>query len=369
MPYFFLRNGKKQWGRFHNEIKKKYNQGYQYNAKFDIASFYDNIDHNVLGEILKKYGIEDRLIQLLQRCLGAWKISSNPCGNLYNKACGIPQGPSCSAFFAEVYLFPLDEIMRNYNSVCYFRYADDINIMAKSEIECRQKIVLLDLIVRELGLIPQSSKVEINKIDKIDKFINYTGQGFSKIVKDYKINAHITEKNHNRLKNKVKKSIECGDIDKTLFKFSLFKFNKDLEVKKLILNNRNIFNSFFDGVVVYFNKYYSDDEDVRNFVYDHLTGGSSLYKYNKALLFEQYENIPFSQEIINSNIQEKNYFWIVKYYMLDWLQRNGKNDLIKEICSENINYFIKRKGLHLDMKNGEIESTKYLLKKNNAMFG
>ncbi|WP_196599888.1 reverse transcriptase domain-containing protein [Pectinatus frisingensis] len=360
-PIFFFEKWKTQWKRFHDEIKKNYKCNYKYNAKFDIASFYDTIDHNILCTILKQYGIDDKLIEFLRTCLNKWCTSYTSRFTNYEKKCGIPQGPACSAFFAEVYLFPLDEIMRQYKSIHYFRYADDINIMAKSKMECRQKITLLDLTIRDLALIPQSGKIEITYIDNIGKFINYTGKNFSKIVRSYNQNSHIASKEHNKLKKDIQKSIQSGEVDKTLFKFSLFKFNKDPEIKECILNNKDQFELFFDGVTYYLDKYYHNDQEVEKFVYNYLVSNNAL-KYNKALLFKQYINIPFDQKILDCNIGKENYFWIVKYFLIDWLKRNDKIDLIKNICKDDTNYFIKRKKLYTEISASEIESKKFLLK-------
>lgn len=47
----------------------------------------------------------------------------------------------------------------------YLRYVDDITIFAKTEVELRQKLIGLDLAAKEIGLFPQSSKINIRKID------------------------------------------------------------------------------------------------------------------------------------------------------------------------------------------------------------
>jgi len=46
----------------------------------------------------------------------------------------------------------------------YIRYVDDIKIFAKSEDELRRKLIALDLSSKEIGLFPQTSKINIRKI-------------------------------------------------------------------------------------------------------------------------------------------------------------------------------------------------------------
>jgi len=47
----------------------------------------------------------------------------------------------------------------------YLRYVDDIKIFAKSELELRQKLIGLDLAAKEIGLFPQSAKINIRKVE------------------------------------------------------------------------------------------------------------------------------------------------------------------------------------------------------------
>ncbi len=101
--FFQFKIWKQQWKSYKKAIESHYNQGYKYLAEFDIASFYDFIDHSILTNILHNIGIDDSLIQLFQKCLKCWALYSNT-GLVSEGRCGIPQGPECSGFFAELYL-------------------------------------------------------------------------------------------------------------------------------------------------------------------------------------------------------------------------------------------------------------------------
>ena len=106
--FFQFKIWKQQWKSYKKAIESHYNQGYKYLAEFDIASFYDFIDHSILTNILHNIGIDDSLIQLLQKCLKCWALYSNT-GLVSEGRCGIPQGPECSGFFAELYLREIDK--------------------------------------------------------------------------------------------------------------------------------------------------------------------------------------------------------------------------------------------------------------------
>lgn len=65
--------------------------------------------------------------------------------------------------FAELYLFPLDALMRRQSGVKYFRYVDDINLMVQSVERGNKLKLFLELAIRDLGLIPQNTKVNVQK--------------------------------------------------------------------------------------------------------------------------------------------------------------------------------------------------------------
>ena len=43
----------------------------------------------------------------------------------------------------------------------YLRYVDDIKILARTELELRRKLIKLDIASREIGLFPQTSKINM----------------------------------------------------------------------------------------------------------------------------------------------------------------------------------------------------------------
>ena len=86
-------------------------------------------------------------------------------------ATGIPQGPQASGIVAEAILAEYDsyiEKIQKETSFLYFRYVDDIRILADNEETVRWVLFLLDKRSKELGLFPQSSKIAIHKISNIN---------------------------------------------------------------------------------------------------------------------------------------------------------------------------------------------------------
>jgi hypothetical protein len=336
---FFYEKWKTQWINFNKYKKKAFEDGYKFCMNFDIASFYDTIDHNILIQILRKHSIDEKLIDLLVKCLKEWatNVSMN-----FNKNTGIPQGPITSAFFSEVYLFMLDEEIRKQTNIKYFRYSDDIVIMTKTFEECQKMIVYLNLLALDFALIPQSEKIDITCIEDINKHINNVTSRFSKITHEYIYkNCKLKSSTHNKLKENFIKTITDKKYDKTIIRFALYKLNKDNEVKNIIIKNIKEMELFYNEIIFYFDRYFQNDEEYKQHIINYLLGDTVLYQYNKSLLFKNSKHLDFNEIIYKANFIEDKRFWIVQYYMTNWLKNCNKQLLtIENYKGEN--YFIER---------------------------
>ena len=322
-------------------FKKTYNNGYKYCVKFDMASFFDLIDHETLSQIMLNNGIDEDIVMILKRCLGKWAQTTIMFDENYNKTHGLPQGPLCSSFFAELYLFPLDALMRRQSGVKYFRYVDDINLMVQSVERGNKLKLFLELAIRDLGLIPQNTKVNVQKIENIDKHMQQKFNNFSVITRHFKSNGRLNEGEHNRLKNKIKRCIEAKEIDKTLINFSLYKLNKDDEIKKMLLDNKELFTSYFQPVISYLNRCFPSDDKVIDFIIRYISSEEELFQYNKAILVGKYGTLPFNEKILEQCDHDKS--WILKYRMFQWLYRNEKKEILNGYhVNDKDNYFMQQ---------------------------
>lgn len=69
---------------------------------------------------------------------------------------------------SEAVLTHLDEAGEQGRHTIYLRYVDDVKILAKSEGELRRKLIKLDIAAKEVGLFPQTSKINIRQITDPD---------------------------------------------------------------------------------------------------------------------------------------------------------------------------------------------------------
>jgi group II intron reverse transcriptase/maturase len=82
--------------------------GMKWFVDVDIVGFFDNIDHDILLELLRKKIDDDKLIDLIRRMLKAGFIEDWKLNPTYS---GTPQGGVVSPLLANIYLHELDEFM------------------------------------------------------------------------------------------------------------------------------------------------------------------------------------------------------------------------------------------------------------------
>jgi len=110
-----------------NAVKRALNdeQNTQYCLKLDIKKFYPNIDHEVLKELLRRKFKDKDLLWLLDEIIDSTE--------------GLPIGNYLSQYFANFYLSYFDHWIKEEKRVkYYFRYADDIVILANNKPELHQ---------------------------------------------------------------------------------------------------------------------------------------------------------------------------------------------------------------------------------------
>lgn len=124
----------------------------EYVVKFDIASFYEYIDHGILKRQLLSHTLDPALVRKLENSLGS----------VIGGARGLPQLFPASDHLSDVYIGPLERrLVRDGYSVV--RYVDDF-IAASDSWETANFIVERAAeYAREIGLVLSSEKTSITK--------------------------------------------------------------------------------------------------------------------------------------------------------------------------------------------------------------
>jgi RNA-directed DNA polymerase len=142
---------------------------YRFFCKTDVRNYYSSIDHYTLLMKLHDH-IGDRQIinyvwQFLNRCV-EW-------GGLYqDMRRGIPRGSSLSPLLGAFYLLDLDREMEKMD-VKYFRYMDDVLILAPTRWKLKRAIQVLSQTFNELKLEKHPEKTSIGKIERGFDFLGY----------------------------------------------------------------------------------------------------------------------------------------------------------------------------------------------------
>ena len=108
---------------------KNINEGYQDIVDIDLKSFFDEVEHYILLQLIYKKVKCKATMKLLRSFLRA-PIQIN--GKLQKRRKGVPQGSPLSPLLSNILLNELDKILES-RGHRYIRYADDFSIYVKSK--------------------------------------------------------------------------------------------------------------------------------------------------------------------------------------------------------------------------------------------
>ena len=143
--------------------------GFRYAARFDIARYYESIDHAVLLTQLKKLQVSQHNQDIVQQYLAL--------PDRRNSGKGMIAGGSLSPLLGAVMLTPLDKTMEaeiRKGHLWYIRYMDDFVVLAKTRHQFRKAIKKVHAVMRQLKLtLHQEQKCFIGKTETGFDFLGY----------------------------------------------------------------------------------------------------------------------------------------------------------------------------------------------------
>ena len=110
------------------------NEGNQYIVDIDLKSFFDEVDHAILLDLIYKKVKCKVTLQLLRRFLRAPILIE---GKLHKRRKGVPQGAPLSPLLSNILLHELDKELES-RGLKYVRYADDFSIYVRSKKAARR---------------------------------------------------------------------------------------------------------------------------------------------------------------------------------------------------------------------------------------
>ena len=240
---FFYRKWEKGYSKFNKEIISAYKKGFIYTASFDLTACYDSIDHSVISHFLDDLGLQPEFSTQLCNYLKHWTAAKTE-KRIY-QGHGIPQGSLASGLLSEVVLKYFDENRSDKPRMWkYFRYVDDMRFFAKNEHDLRQLLIEMDILSKQVGLFPQSSKIEIHKVIDIYKEIKSISNPFEPL-------PYKPSPDQNKIKKRLVELSPHFEVDDaTKFKYVLGSAKPSAEIGARLLrvleHNPQLFVSIFN---------------------------------------------------------------------------------------------------------------------------
>lgn len=110
-------------------------EGYQHIVDIDLKSFFDEVDHCLLLQLLYRKVKCRTTLRLIRKWLRAPILIK---GKLTKRRKGVPQGSPLSPLMSNIMLHELDKQLEK-QGLKYVRYADDFSIYTKSKSEAKKK--------------------------------------------------------------------------------------------------------------------------------------------------------------------------------------------------------------------------------------
>ena len=110
------------------------NEGYQHIVDIDLKSFFDEVDHCLLLQLLYRKVKCPITLRLIRKWLRAPIVIN---GKLTKRRKGVPQGSPLSPVLSNIMLHELDKELEK-QGLKYVRYADDFSIYCKSNHAARK---------------------------------------------------------------------------------------------------------------------------------------------------------------------------------------------------------------------------------------
>jgi len=180
--------------------------------KSDIENFFENIDHDILLNLLKKHIRDKKIIELIQLFL---KIGAFFKFDYLSHMLGVHQGDILSPLLSNIYLNEMDQFLEK-NSISFVRYGDDFIILTKSKDEAIKIKNRLEDFLDSIKLQLNREKTYISDIKKGFSFLGVTFKDKQKFIENERFQKSIS-KLHSLSKNKKSFNEFVKDINYFLY--------------------------------------------------------------------------------------------------------------------------------------------------------
>jgi group II intron reverse transcriptase/maturase len=191
-------------------VNAAHEAGFKWVVDADIQSFFDNIPHDLIFNLVAERVADGNILRLLREFLSAGVLEDFA---LLPSVSGTPQGGVISPLLANIALNVLDQrlTLAGYRFV---RYADDFVVLCHARAQAEQALAFVDTTLRqELGLSLSSTKTKVTNFVKGFDFL-----GFHLTRRK----ASVRPKSIEKLKDRIREiTTRCHNLDqKTIQKLN-----------------------------------------------------------------------------------------------------------------------------------------------------
>jgi RNA-directed DNA polymerase len=188
------------------EVDRLIKEGYTHVVDADLASYFDTIPHDKLMEQVEERISDGRILDLIEGYLKQDVVSGL---KRWTPTSGTPQGAVISPLLANLYLHPLDRLMRTrgYHMV---RYADDFVVMCPSSKAAQTALIEIRAWVTASGLTLHPDKTHIGDCSVPGQgfdFLGYRFESGNRWVRKKSVKA-LRERVRTKTKRSCGKSLE-----------------------------------------------------------------------------------------------------------------------------------------------------------------
>jgi RNA-directed DNA polymerase len=156
------------------QVQENINQGYTWVLDADLQSYFDTIPWDRLMARIEEKIADRKVLQLIEQFLKADIMEECKC---WTPSQGTPQGGVLSPLLSNIYLHPLDKLMKE-NGIRMVRYADDFVIMCKSQEEAEEAYNKVKTWVNDNGLTLHPEKTHIGNCKSPGEGFEFLGYRF-----------------------------------------------------------------------------------------------------------------------------------------------------------------------------------------------
>jgi RNA-directed DNA polymerase len=169
-------------------------EGNEWVVDADLKSYFDTIPHEKLIMRIGEKIADGRLLELIGKYLKQGVLEGM---REWEPEMGTPQGAIISPLLSNIYLDPLDHLMER-NGIEMVRYADDIVLLCRSEVEAQEALRQITIWTTEAGLTlhPEKTRIVNAAVPGGFDFLGYHFEGGRKTPR---------KKSLDKIKNAIRK--------------------------------------------------------------------------------------------------------------------------------------------------------------------